>query len=571
MGIWTFNAVSIIYFSAAAISFLLAYLSWRMRPARGAKYFGLMMLANAVWVSSYTLELFNTGFEWKILMFKFEFLGLAAAVYLWFVFVAVYSQFDRWLNKYTLILMAVVPVYFVVSVFQAPDSTSVYKGFEMNEINGLTILHKIRAVGFYIWTSYAYLTLGLGMILLILAMINLPRKQRTQVFLLGPAILVLIVPNFLHLTGYSIFYPYDPTPVALAIVGVLFIISIYVHKFIEVMPVAHAQVFKNMRSAVIIIDSRNKILEINPAAQLLLRKTQNEVVSKDLLTFLPECEGLILSDKIYSEIKSEITLEKINRIFELKINTLTDSQGTITGRILLLFDITEQKKAINELDAYARTVAHDLKSPLNAIAGYTQLLEASLKNGLNEDLKESLEGIKSGAHHMNDIVEGLLLLAQIRNLDNLDTTELEMNTIMKSSLNRLSVMIAEYNAKVKTPETLFNSIGYGIWVEEVWVNLFSNAIKYGGECPEIEVNSYRKGKQIYYTIKDNGSGLTPEEQENIFMEFTRLRTHKSEIAGHGLGLSIVKSIIEKLGGQVGVESKKGEGSTFYFSLPAKSR
>ena len=109
--------------------------------------------------------------------------------------------------------------------------------------------------------------------------------------------------------------------------------------------------------------------------------------------------------------------------------------------------------------------------------------------------------------------------------------------------------------------------GYAPWIEEVWVNYVSNAIKYGGRPPHIELGATRQANDtIRFWVRDNGGGLTLEEQSRLFTAFTRL--HQARAKGHGLGLSIVKRIIEKLGGTVGVESEIGAGSTFYFILPA---
>jgi PAS domain S-box-containing protein len=567
MGTWTFNTVSIIYFFATGISLLLSFIAWRLRPARGAVYFSAMMLASALWSGAYVLELFNSNFEWKIAIIKIELLALAFAVYLWYVFVVVYTQFNNWINKYILVLLAIVPVYFLLGIFQAPQSSSVYVDYQLEHIGDLFILHKVHGIGFYIWTSYAYLVLGIGMVLLILRMIHLPKRQRRQIYILAPTILVLIIPNFFHLTGEGIFYPYDPSPVALALVGILFLISIYVHKFIEMMPVAHDLVFKSMRSAVIVVDSQEKILEINPAAESLFAKTQKDVQGENVFALLPECKGLLMENGILSEVKAEISLEKISRIFELKVNTLIDNKGAITGRILLLFDITEQKEAIKELDAYARTVAHDLKNPLNVISGYSQILDVALSKETDPNVKEMISGIKQGSEHMNEIVEGLLLLSQVRSLENLETTLLDMNKVVELSMNRLSSQIKESNAQIKLKDHLNSSIGIGIWVEEIFVNLLSNAIKYGGKNPEIEITSSIENNEVIYRVRDFGGGISLEEQKKLFVEFSRLKEHKTEISGHGLGLSIVKRIVEKLGGRVGVESEKGQGSAFYFSLP----
>ncbi|MEW5960997.1 MAG: ATP-binding protein, partial [Chloroflexota bacterium] len=111
-------------------------------------------------------------------------------------------------------------------------------------------------------------------------------------------------------------------------------------------------------------------------------------------------------------------------------------------------------------------------------------------------------------------------------------------------------------------------MGYAPWVEAVWTNYISNAIKYGGRPPHVELGAeVQPGGMVEFWIKDNGDGLSAEEQRRVFAPFTRLSQVSTE--GHGLGLSIVQRIVEKLGGQVGVKSegKPGQGCTFSFFLP----
>ena len=138
----------------------------------------------------------------------------------------------------------------------------------------------------------------------------------------------------------------------------------------------------------------------------------------------------------------------------------------------------------------------------------------------------------------------------------------------KSSLAmRLAHMIEEHQTEIILPGTWPVALGYDPWVEEVWVNYLSNAIKYGGQPPHVELGATAQADgMVRFWVRDNGSGLTPEEQARLFTPFTRLDQVRAK--GHGLGLSIVWRIVEKLGGQVGVESEIGRGSVFTFTLPA---
>jgi signal transduction histidine kinase len=238
-----------------------------------------------------------------------------------------------------------------------------------------------------------------------------------------------------------------------------------------------------------------------------------------------------------------------------------------------------------ELDAFAHTVAHDLKNPLGLITGYAELLYIDSDVLDPETLRFHANNIVRGAAKMKSIINNLLLLASARKMD-ADIGPLDMNQVVEGALERLTDVIEKSQAEIQIPQHWPMALGYAPWIEEVWANYISNALKYGGQpkqgiSPAIELGfdeSWDKsmdtpadsvppssGPQICFWVRDNGGGLTAEEQTQLFTPYVRL--DQVRIKGHGLGLSIVRRIVEKLDGEVGVKSKVGEGSKFYFTLP----
>jgi PAS domain S-box-containing protein len=239
---------------------------------------------------------------------------------------------------------------------------------------------------------------------------------------------------------------------------------------------------------------------------------------------------------------------------------------------------TAELQARNEeLDAYAHTVAHDLKGPLGHMVGFAQVLEQDHAELSFEELKRCSQTIARGGRKMSNIIDELLLMAGIRDAE-VELEPLDMAHIVREVQIRLAYMIDKYQAEVLLPpeDAWPVALGHAAWVEEVWVNYLSNALKYGGEPPHVELGfdtnpaapeRQEKGKMIGFWVRDDGSGLTPEEQSRLFTPFTRFEQTRAK--GHGLGLSIVQRIVGKFGGQVWVESEVGVGSTFWFTLPAQ--
>lgn len=225
----------------------------------------------------------------------------------------------------------------------------------------------------------------------------------------------------------------------------------------------------------------------------------------------------------------------------------------------------EMTERISELDAFAQTVAHDLKNPLSRIISGLDLLQEMATSTLTAEMLEILEVSVQGGYQMAQIIDALLFLASIRQSE-VPAEPISMMTVVLEAKSRLAHIIAESEAEIIIPDTWPTAIGYAPWIEEVWANYLSNGLKYGGQPPRLELGAQElPGGMARFWVQDNGDGLSPEAQARLFTAFTRL--HSQSIKGHGLGLSIVRRIISRLGGEVGVTSEVGQGSQFYFTLP----
>ncbi len=235
--------------------------------------------------------------------------------------------------------------------------------------------------------------------------------------------------------------------------------------------------------------------------------------------------------------------------------------------VMVLREMNAELRARNqELDAFASTVAHDIKHPLTLIVGYADLLAQEYSAFSEEEVRAYLRMIAERARKVGRIVDTLLLLAQTRQKA-VAPGPLDMHHIVTEVLRRrVDEMIRDYQAQIVTPERWPVARGYAPWVEEIWTNYIGNAIKYGGRPPYVQLGFTLQGEHIRFWVRDNGAGLTAEEQARLFIPFERLRYIRTE--GYGLGLSIVRRIAERLGGEVGVESEKGQGACFWFTLPA---
>lgn len=220
-----------------------------------------------------------------------------------------------------------------------------------------------------------------------------------------------------------------------------------------------------------------------------------------------------------------------------------------------------------ELEAYDHMLAHDLKDPLTIMIAAADLI-TEVPDLTPQELKECMRQIRFTAYEMNTIINSLLLFAEVSKAE-VPVEPVNMAKVVTNVRNRLGAIIKENRAKISIPRAWPRAIGYGPWLEEVWANYISNALKHGGQPPYVELGaSAQPDSMIRFWTRDNGPGLPPKEQARLFTPFNQIDSLRN--LGHGLGLSIVHQIVEKLGGQVGVESELGKGSLFFFTLPASS-
>ena len=221
--------------------------------------------------------------------------------------------------------------------------------------------------------------------------------------------------------------------------------------------------------------------------------------------------------------------------------------------------------ANQELDAFSATVSHDLRSPLNIVAGYTQVLQDSYADALDDEAKDYLERILASAFSMSKLIDDLLQFSRS------GRTEIHTEFVDLSEMAR--TIANEITDRENERKTIFN-IQKGLLTKAdpdlmhvVMVNLMGNAVKYSGRVdnPEITFDKTGSGRDTAFFIKDNGVGFDMAKADRLFNPFQRLHSNQ-EFVGTGVGLATVRRIIERHGGRIWAESEPGKGATFFFTL-----
>ncbi len=230
--------------------------------------------------------------------------------------------------------------------------------------------------------------------------------------------------------------------------------------------------------------------------------------------------------------------------------------------------LLDQKNA--EIQQYLYTVSHELKTPISSMRGYSILLQDFHLNDMNPEILAYLQKIANNLDQMDQMIDNLLDYTRIE-VTQEECEEVDCEELIHDALDELNYLLQQNQYELTIAPNLPTIFCKRSLMVRVFTNLLSNAIKYSknNELPRIEVGYIPDEIFHKFYVKDNGVGIAPADKEKIFQIFGRLN-NKKEAKGNGLGLIISKRIIEKHGGEIWVESVRGKGSTFFFTLPRRS-
>ena len=219
-----------------------------------------------------------------------------------------------------------------------------------------------------------------------------------------------------------------------------------------------------------------------------------------------------------------------------------------------------------DLEHFAAAAAHDLKSPLATISGYLSLLADESEEGLQESSAEYIELMQTTSQRMRDLIDRLLEFASLTKVEK-PFVPVSIEAVVNAALQNLSEAIKKSKVCVKPVAQLPYVMGDADLLTQLFQNLIANSIKFrGSEPPEIRVGAEERDEEWLLSVEDNGIGFDPKNSEGIFALYKQLNS-RAEYQGTGIGLASCRRVIELHGGRIWAESKVGEGSTFFFTIP----
>lgn len=320
----------------------------------------------------------------------------------------------------------------------------------------------------------------------------------------------------------------------------------------------------NMNEGLVLLNGQQNVLFINESAAKIFGFSAKEVIGRNILTVDRAQEVQDLLQKVSQAGKGEGLYEKDGHFYQLSGSSVNGS-----GSVILIYDVTEKMTAEKLRREFSANVSHELKTPLQSILGYAEIM----KNGLvkDEDKQRFLERIHAEAGNMIELIQNIMELSRLDENKTLDEFEdVDLLKLAQSVTLRLKHKAQTKGVTLNVSGSSACVCGVQSILSEVLYNLVDNSIKYNKDNGKVDVKVQDASDEVTVSVSDTGIGIGAADRERVFERFYRAdKSHSKEIGGTGLGLSIVKHGVLFHKGRVELESEPGVGTTITFVLPKK--
>ncbi|HEY9854144.1 MAG TPA: PAS domain-containing sensor histidine kinase [Stenomitos sp.] len=364
-------------------------------------------------------------------------------------------------------------------------------------------------------------------------------------------------------------------------------------------PQLYEAILKSAGDGIFGLDAEDKTVFVNPAAESMLRYRADELINQPQHALIhhsradgthypiEQCPNhASLKDGVVHRVSGEVFWRKDQTSFPVEyVSTPICRKGAIVGTVIIFRDISTQlekerlqKDLITALresdrikDQFLSVLSHELRTPLEVIVGYGTLLEDELGEGPSKEEQAHLQGLLGASDALLTMIDNLLEMSKIRGRKLiLAPRPINLAEVAHGVLETFSPKLHGKHLHLKTvlPTDLPAIVADDERIATVIANLLDNAIKFTSEGGTIELKAKLEGNHVRCEVTDTGPGIAPQDLSTIFNWFTQVDMSSTrQVGGLGIGLFISKALVEAHGGQIGVESDPGKGSTFWFTLP----
>ncbi len=612
----------------ALLAALLGAVLWRRRKAPGATPLAFLMASVVWWTLAYMVSLSVTSIAAQLFWSNIAYVGIVLAPVCWFAFALSYTGASAALTHRRIALLLLVPLLTLLVI-----ATNDFHGLFRRQVfqatsDGFVILD--AALGPYFWfhTAYSYLLLLSGSVLLLHNLLHLAPYYRTQAGGLLIGVATPWISNTIYLGGLSP-YPYlDLTPFALLISGVAITWDIVRLDLFGIVPIAYNTVFQSMEDGVLVLNDQAQIVDLNPAAALLLAHQPQALIGTPFSHAFPDGAAAFAQCRQQAPSYTEVFLSDPDsvRSFDLRVTPIHDRHKNVKGHVLILQESTKRKQAANALrrqneellalatenghlyqavqqelaerkqieaalilakesaeianrakSRFLANMSHELRTPLTAILGYSDMVAIEAHESGYHELEKDLAAIQGAGQHLLRLINDILDLTRIEaEKFNLHIEPFVLADLIDQVADTISPLIAKNNNTftVEKPDDCGIMQSDSTRVRQILLNILGNATKFTENgsislrlllSEETQTNA---SALITFIIRDSGIGMNLDQQHKLFQDFVQIDDSTTrKYGGSGLGLAITYRLCKLMGGAIHVSSAPGVGSTFTIELP----
>lgn len=578
--------LSALLIAATGCSAVVVYLCWKRRELPIAVSYGLCILTTAFYTFGYAFELVSTSLESIRFWLHIEYIGIPFGTVFWIVMVLQYTGRQAYIRKWTVTAAMVIPVMTFIANHTNEWHHLFYKSLTLDDSEGFPLAHIVRGPLYYVHAVYAYALILVGTILLLRMYFRSAPSVKKHV--------ALMLVGSLAPYGFTLVYlsevlptPFDISPFGFVLSGIFFLFGIYQFNLLRLAPMALQKVFESMQDAVVLLDLEHNITGFNQAAGRTIQGLgRKNGIGRPASTVFAANPALlrIIDRALVTEDKELLKDEATDRYYDVEVSLIADYRSKPTGKMLLLRDVTDAVRSeerlldnarqLRELNAFKdqmfNVVAHDIRDPMAVLLNLTELLEEEA-SACGEDHEEIVQEMSRQVHSTFALVESLLEwfrsqrggMVFVPIVQSLSHSVQRSIRLLQGRSDGKGIRIA---SDVQ-PDAFVNADKE--MLDMVLRNLLSNAIKFTELGGDIQVRASRSGDAFTVSVSDSGMGVPEERLYTLLRENNVVSTEGTAgERGVGLGLALCKEFVRLNGGELWFDSAPGQGSSFYFTVPA---
>ncbi|CAN7177315.1 histidine kinase N-terminal 7TM domain-containing protein [Paenibacillus sp. LjRoot56] len=583
----SYNAyLSVLLIAATCCSLVIAYLCWKRRELPIAISYGLGVLTGAFYTFGYAFEVVSTSIEQIQFWLRIEYIGIPFGTILWFVLVLQYTGRQKYVSKWVVSLLMIVPMTTFISHNTNEWHHLFYSSMRLDYSEGfpLVTMEKGPLYKLHVAYSYSFFVVGMGMLIQMFRKAT-PRMKKQIAFMIigswGPFGFTLI-----YLSGFF-YLPIDISPFGFIFSGIFYLWGIYQFNMLRLAPLALQKVFASMQDAVMVFDLDNILTSFNQSAKRVIAGIDPNWIGQPAGQIFSQFPMLLERVLQGPSMESKIPISGLadRRFYNVHMSYIHDHAQKPAGKMLLISDVTEMVRSeeilrdnarqLSELNTFKdkmfNVVAHDIRDPLAVLINLVEIMEDDLRD-VEGDYEEIVLEMSQQIQNTFTLVESLLdWFRSQRGGMIFNPVERDLAQTIQTNLRMMKV-----RSESKQLE-MINEIPMDTYVyadkemlDLIIRNLLSNAIKFTAIGGTIRLRVAYEADVVVVSVSDTGAGITFDQASTLLKEsYPASSMGTAGERGVGLGLTLCKEFVHLNGGEIWFESVPLQGTTFYFTIPTR--